>query len=78
MSGMNGFHLAFILKPGELRFRIEKRVGNDWCVMGWAGSLEEASDLATHGLGGECRITSCTGREYRRSRGISERARVAA
>lgn len=78
MSGMNDFLMAFMVKPPPLNFRIEKRVGNDWCVMGWAGSLEEASDLATHGLGGECRITSCTGREYRRSRGISERGRVAA
>lgn len=63
MSGINDFLMVCMVKPPPLTFR---------------GSLEEAEDLATHGLGGTCRITNCDGREYRRSRGISERGRVAA
>lgn len=65
--GMNGHLLAFMVKPPPLKFRVEKLTANGWRTMGWAGSTEEAEDLAAHGLGGVCRITECDGREYRRA-----------
>ena len=65
--GMNGHLLAFMVKPPPLKFRVEKLTAHGCRTMGGAGSTEEAEDLATHGLGGVCRITECDGREDRRA-----------